>query len=127
MSNYDKGARGENELIKELDERGFACLRAPSSGSTTQRELPDVLAGNGSVFYAFEAKRASGDCVYLDKEEIDDLEFFAQRFGAEAIVAVRFDYGDWFFVWKDDMHKTPGGNWRVDSYLSSEVKGLDML
>lgn len=127
MSSYSKGARGEREVIDELEERGFACLRAPSSGSSTDRELPDVLAGNGDDFYAIEVKRGGGERVYLDEHEIEDLKYFADRFGAQPLIGVRFDYGEWFFLWIDDLHETPEGNYRVDRHLSEEMKGLDML
>ncbi|PSP40299.1 nucleoid-structuring protein H-NS [Halobacteriales archaeon QH_6_64_20] len=45
MPGNPKGDRRERELVNELDEAGFAVMRAPASGSATDRELPDVLAG----------------------------------------------------------------------------------
>ena len=33
-----KGDRRERELVNLLDERGFAVMRAPASGSATDRE-----------------------------------------------------------------------------------------
>jgi len=44
-------------------------MRAPASGSATERELPDVLAaGDGDTFYAIEAKSSAGDPIYLGGE-----------------------------------------------------------
>jgi Holliday junction resolvase len=112
MSNA-KGDRRERELVNRLDEAGFAVMRAPASGSATARELPDVLAGDGEVFYAIEAKSSAGDPIYLDGEEIEALIYFSRNFGAKARVGVRFDREDWYFFHPGDLYKTDGGNYRV--------------
>jgi Holliday junction resolvase len=108
-----KGDRRERELVNELDEAGFAVMRAPASGSATERELPDVLAGDGGDFYAIEAKSSSGDPIYLTGEEVEALVYFAQNFGAKARIAVRFDREDWYFFHPGDLYTTDGGNYRV--------------
>ncbi|UPW01431.1 Holliday junction resolvase Hjc [Halorussus gelatinilyticus] len=112
MSNA-KGDRRERELVNRLDEAGFAVMRAPASGSATERELPDVLAGDGVAFYAIEAKSSSGDPIYLTGEEVEALVYFSQNFGAKPKIGVRFDREDWFFFHPADVHQTDGGNYRV--------------
>jgi Holliday junction resolvase len=114
MSNSNaKGDRRERELVNELDEAGFAVMRAPASGSATERELPDVLAGDGERFYAIEAKSSAGDPIYLTGEEIEALVYFARNFGAKPRVGVRFDREDWYFFHPGDLYTTDGGNYRV--------------
>ncbi|WP_096390453.1 Holliday junction resolvase Hjc [Halopenitus persicus] len=113
MSANRKGDRRERELVNALDEAGFAVMRAPASGSATERELPDVLAGNGERFYAIEAKSSAGDPIYLDGEEVEALLFFSRNFGAKARIAVRFDREDWYFFHPGDLYTTDGGNYRV--------------
>jgi Holliday junction resolvase len=113
MTANQKGDRRERELVNRLDEVGFAVMRAPASGSATTRELPDVLAGDGGVFYAIEAKSSGGDPIYLTWEEVDALRFFAGSFGAEALIAARFDREDWAFFAPHELHQTPKGNFRV--------------
>ena len=108
-----KGDRRERELVNKLDGAGFAVMRAPASGSATERELPDVLAGDGETFYAIEAKSSAGAPIYLDGEEIDALLFFARNFGAKPRVGVRFDEEDWYFFHPGDLYTTDGGNYRV--------------
>jgi Holliday junction resolvase len=108
-----KGDRRERELVNMLDGAGFAVMRAPASGSATERDLPDVLAGNGETFYAIEAKSSSGDPIYLDGEEVESLLYFSQNFGARARVGVRFDREDWYFFHPGDLYVTDGGNYRV--------------
>lgn len=116
-----KGERRERELVNRLDEHGFAVMRAPASGSATERELPDVLAGNGSVFYAIEAKSSGGDRIYLTGEEVESLVFFARNFGAKPRIGARFDREDWYFFHPADLHVTDGGNYRIkrETALSS--------
>ncbi|KAB1192730.1 nucleoid-structuring protein H-NS [Haloferax sp. MBLA0076] len=113
MSSNRKGDRRERELVNKLDEAGFAVMRAPASGSATTRELPDVLAGNGDVFYAIEAKASSGRPIYLSGEEVEALVYFSRNFGAKARIAVRFDREDWYFFHPGDLYVTDGGNYRV--------------
>jgi Holliday junction resolvase len=113
MSANRKGDRRERELVNRLDEIGFAVMRAPASGSATDRELPDVLAGDGDRFYAIEAKSSAGDPIYLDGEEVEALVYFARNFGAKPRVGVRFDEEDWFFFHPADLYTTDGGNYRV--------------
>ena len=108
-----KGDRRERELVNALDEAGFAVMRAPASGSATERELPDVLAGDGETFYAIEAKSSAGNPVYLTGEEVEALIYFAQNFGAKPRIGVRFDREDWYFFHPGDLHVTDGGNYRV--------------
>ena len=108
-----KGDRRERELVNLLDERGFAVMRAPASGSSTDRELPDVLAGDGDVFYAIEAKSSSGRPIYLTGEEVEALVYFSRNFGAKPRIAARFDREDWYFFHPADLHVTDGGNYRV--------------
>jgi len=113
MSANRKGDRRERELVNELDAAGFAVMRAPASGSATERDLPDVLAGDGERFYAIEAKSSAGDPIYLSGEEVESLIYFARNFGANARIAVRFDREDWYFFHPGDLHVTDGGNYRV--------------
>ena len=99
--------------MNELDGAGFAVMRAPASGSATERELPDVLAGDGEDFYAVEAKSSSGDPIYLTGEEVEALVYFSRNFGAKPRIGVRIDREDWYFFHPGDLHRTDGGNYRV--------------
>ncbi|MCD2200597.1 MULTISPECIES: Holliday junction resolvase Hjc [unclassified Halobacterium] len=121
MSNSNaKGNRRERELVNAFDERGFAVMRAPASGAATERELPDVLAGDGSVFYAVEAKSSAGDPIYLTGEEVEALVYFSQNFGAKPKIGVRFDREDWYFFHPADVYQTDGGNYRVKKETAIE-------
>ncbi|MFB6101745.1 MAG: Holliday junction resolvase Hjc [Haloplanus sp.] len=128
MSANRKGDRRERELVNELDAAGFAVMRAPASGSATDRDLPDVLAGDGENFYAIEAKSSAGDPIYLSGEEVESLIYFARNFGANARIGVRFDREDWYFFHPSDCHVTDGGNYRVKKETAlAEGTDLDEL
>jgi Holliday junction resolvase len=128
MAANRKGDRRERELVNELDAAGFAVMRAPASGSATERDLPDVLAGDGARFYAIEAKSSAGDPIYLSGEEVESLVYFARNFGANARIAVRFDREDWYFFHPGDLHVTDGGNYRVKKETAlAEGEDLDEL
>lgn len=121
-----KGERRERELVNRLDAAGFAVMRAPASGSATDRDLPDVLAGNGDRFYAIEAKSSSGDPIYLDAQEVDALIYFAENFGAIPRIGIRFDQEAWAFFDPDALYETPGGNYRVKKETAI-ARGEDIL
>ncbi len=123
MSNT-KGDRRERELVNRLDKAGFAVMRAPASGSATDRELPDVLAGDGGSFYAIEAKSSAGDPIYLTGEEVEALVYFSRNFGANARIGVRFDREDWYFFHPGDLYVTDGGNYRVKK-KTALTEGVD--
>jgi len=97
VNSNSKSDRRERELVNSLDDPGFAVIRAPASGSATERELPDIHAGDDNDFYAIEAKSSVGDSIYISGTEIDHLVYFAENFGASPQVGVRYDREDWYF------------------------------
>jgi Holliday junction resolvase len=125
MAANRKGDRRERELVNELDAAGFAVMRAPASGSATDRELPDVLAGDGERFYAIEAKSSAGDPIYLDGEEVEALVYFARSFGARPRVGVRFDREAWYFFHPGDLYTTDAGSYRVKRETAL-AEGVDL-
>lgn len=124
MSASKKGDRRERELVNKLYEDEFGVTRIPSSGSSTQRELPDILAGNGDIYIAIESKASGGSPIYIKGKEVEELIKFANKFGAKARIAVRFDYEKWYFFHPSDLHVTNGGNYRVKKEEALE-NGID--
>lgn len=120
-----KGDRRERELVNRLDDAEFAVMRAPASGSATERELPDVLAGNGDQFYAFEAKSSSGDPIYITEEKVEGLVYFAKNYRAVPTIGARFDREPWYFLHPSWLHRTPSGNYRV-KLETAEEQGLTL-
>jgi holliday junction resolvase Hjr len=101
-----KGSKAERELIHLFWEHGFGAMRAAGSGST-KHPSPDILAGNGRLFYAIECKASHAQVKYLEKDEVSQLDLFANTFGARPIVAIRFDNEKWYFMKLGDLKITP--------------------
>jgi len=100
-----KGSKAERDLIHMFWAKGFAAMRAAGSGST-QHPSPDVIAGDGKKFYAFEVKSSKDKSKYLEKDEITQLDLFSNSFGARAYVAIKFDGEQWYFLRLTDLKKT---------------------
>jgi len=119
-----KGSRGERDLCYYIGEREWTVIRSPTSGSATDREMPDALAANGTQRWAVEAKSRSADRVYIDGEKLAGLLAVAADFSATALLAVKFPvtndhpaYGeDWpghMILRLDQVEATVGGNAKV--------------
>lgn len=113
MSNSRKGGNRERELVDLFWKEGFGSIRVPASGSSTKRPLPDIIAGNGNMYIAIEAKSSSNDVIYIKGGEIEALLEFSQRFDAYARIGIRFDREEWRFFHPDDLYTTKKGNYRI--------------
>ena len=100
-----KGSKAERELIHLFWAHGFAAMRAAGSGST-QHPSPDVIAGNGKLFFAIECKASAAPVKYIEKDKVNQLDLFANTFGARAFVALRFDNEKWYFLRLTDLKIT---------------------
>ncbi len=122
MSTKSKGSRAERELFHLLWEEFGACVRVAGSGSTSL-PAPDLLASNGKRTFAIECKSIKGEKKYFSAEELEQLHIFAQTFGAEAWLAIRFDNKGWFFLLAQKIPKSKGENYLV-SYKQLRKEGL---
>lgn len=75
------------EKLWDLD---YAAIRVPGSGRSYKRPHPDVVAGNGSRYVAFQIKSTKEKQKYLTKGEVSDLKEFCSIFGSEPVIAVKF-------------------------------------
>lgn len=122
-----KGVQAERDLCDILeDQYGYACLRSPGSGGRTERARPDILAvrddrGRGESIWrsvhVVELKNSPDGTATFDREEVEQLQEYAERAGAYAWVAVKPDrrsHDSWYFVmvpW--EVHETPEGNYSI--------------
>lgn len=123
------GSRYERELVNTLDACGYVAMRAPSSGSATERELPDVLALRDdeaarwfagrpvSEVLAIELKTTSRTTAYAEASEVEALREFAETAGARPLLAGRFKRNGHdrvhYLVPPEDCRMTDGGNYGV--------------
>lgn len=108
MNAKAKGTNAERELIHLFWGKGWAALRVAGSGSSSYPS-PDILASNASRVLAIECKSSGDLSRQLPKPQIDDLVYFAKRFGAEPWIGVRFNAMKWAFFAPDDLKKTNTG------------------
>jgi Holliday junction resolvase len=88
MSNYQKGARFERDIVTELWGRGWTAVRAAGSGSVGY-PVPDVVGMRDGELIAIECKSSRKNKVYLE-EAIMNLKVFADISGARAYIGVKF-------------------------------------
>lgn len=123
MNAKTKGSKYERELVQRFWDAGFGVIRAPTSGGATSRALPDIVAGNGRVYYAIEVKMRRKFPIYIRREQVRELEEFSERFGAKAFIAIKLPYKAWKFVPVEFLSRK-GKNYKVgeEEYL----KGLEL-
>lgn len=108
MSLKSKGINAERELVHMFWAKDWACLRIAGSGSS-RYPSPDLLVGNKLRRLAVECKTTKEKSKYFAKEDIFALRKFADVFGAEPWVAVKFKGHEWYFVSLEDLKDTGNG------------------
>ncbi|MGC1123153.1 MAG: Holliday junction resolvase Hjc [Candidatus Methanofastidiosia archaeon] len=87
---YKKGRRAERFLVEKLWDLEYAAIRVPGSGRSYKRPHPDIVAGNGKRYLAFQVKSTSKERKYFKEKEIADLKEFCSVFGSLPAIAVKF-------------------------------------
>lgn len=107
----------EGELVRALCDAGWATMRAPTSGSATDRDLPDIIALNAErdAAWAIEHKSGSGTTLYVDADEVEQLRRYAAAAGAIPLLCARFTTQatptTHFLLPPADARQTDGGNY----------------
>ncbi len=108
MNRKSKGIKAERDLVQLFCMTGdWLAIRVAGSGSS-RFACPDVLAGNRIRKLAIECKTVSTENKYLSEADIDQIKEFADVFGAEPWIGVKFR-SEWFFLSIDDLKKTNKG------------------
>lgn len=105
MSRKSRGINAERDLVHKFWAANWAAMRAPASGST-KYPCPDVIAGNNLRKVAIEAKLTTDKAKYFTKQEVEDLITFANMFGAEPWLAVKFPRVPWYFFTPESAVET---------------------
>ncbi len=105
--NKQRGSTAERELFHQFWDNGWTCLRTAGSGSV-QYAAPDLTAGKEGRLFVIECKAGASIYKYIDTYEVDELIQFAQAFGAEAWIAVRYNHVGWYFLKPKQLRKTEG-------------------
>ncbi|MEM2956026.1 MAG: Holliday junction resolvase Hjc [Candidatus Pacearchaeota archaeon] len=106
--NKIKGANAERELLHMLWSNGFACIRVAGSGCIPEPSC-DLLAGNGILKTAIECKTSKENKKYFEKKQINNLKKFAENFGLQPLIAIKFNRKGWWFISPDKLEDTGKG------------------
>ncbi len=123
MSRKSRGTNAERDLVNKFWAHGWAAMRAAGSGST-QFPAPDVIASNGTRILVIEVKLTTEERKYFTKKEIKELKYFAEKFGAEPWVAIKFFRKEWVFLTIEDLEET-NASYVVPVSLA-EIRGLSL-
>ena|SRR3989338_2212169 len=80
---YKKGYGFERSLKLDLESKGWKVIR--SGGS----KKPDLVAAKDGKVIIIECKFTSNGVIYLEKDEVLNLQEVAKHFGGECIYYVR--------------------------------------
>ena len=105
MSLKSKGTNAERELVHLLWAKNVPAIRVAGSGSS-HYPSPDIIAGTIDRKIAVECKSVKSDSKYIPKQEIEDLKIFAEKFGCEPWIGVRFARNEWLFLSLEDLKET---------------------
>ena len=123
-----KGTTAENELVHQFWDNKWVCIRVAGSGSTqypapdilasgsgsTQYPAPDILASRGDKKIVMEVKVVNDVKKYFTGQEIRDLNYFGEKFGAESWVGVKFQQNQWYFCPTTELEETKAENYKID-------------
>ncbi|MCS7119422.1 MAG: Holliday junction resolvase Hjc [Archaeoglobaceae archaeon] len=117
-----KGSRFERDLIAELWKNGFAAVRVAGSG-LSHFPCPDIVAGDGKMFFAFEVKMRNSLPLYLSNDEVENLLEFSKSFGAQGFIALKLPRKKWKFFKVEDLRETIKG-YRIDEEIYATGKDI---
>lgn len=113
MPSYRKGVGGERELAHLLNSRGFAVMRAPSSGGVLYPL--DMIAIKRGVVLAFEVKTWSRK-PRLEAASASAFREWCERAGAMGFLGWRAR-GKWLFLRMGDVL---AGSYGDENWISME-------
>ena len=106
MSRKSKGINAERDLLHRFWNAGsWSAVRVAGSGSMKYPSA-DILASNKLRKLAIECKTSIKENKYLPKENVQQLKSFADMFGAEPWIAIKFKNSNWYFVSLEDIAET---------------------
>lgn len=103
MQRYNKGARGERELLLYLHDRGYSVIR--SAGSGVNSLSPDILAFREGRGFAFECKAWNRGSVAIELEKMQALLDWESNTRMETFIAWRMNGEGWFFMKLGELNK----------------------
>ncbi|MDE1846030.1 MAG: hypothetical protein KGH53_02005 [Candidatus Micrarchaeota archaeon] len=103
MLRYQKGARGERELLNRFFDLGYSVIR--SAGSGVNSISPDIFVMKGGRGFAFECKAWDKDSISIEWDKWDALKKWEENSKLPMFMAWRMSNVGWFFIRLDEMRK----------------------
>jgi holliday junction resolvase Hjr len=103
MMRYNKGARGERELLNYLHERGFSVMR--SAGSGVNSLSPDIIAFKDGRGFAFECKAWERGSIAIEVAKIEEMMRWEANTKMDTYIAWRMNGVGWYFIKLSEMNK----------------------
>ncbi|MEM0087150.1 MAG: hypothetical protein QW774_03315 [Candidatus Micrarchaeaceae archaeon] len=117
MSRYEKGARGERELLEKFRSAGYSVIR--SAGSGVNSISPDILVVKKNSGMAFECKAWDKNGLSIDPIKFDSLKDWESNTNFPTYIAWRMNGMGWFFIKLDEL--TKGRNYTVTKKRAIEI------
>ncbi|MCF7872488.1 Holliday junction resolvase [Candidatus Woesearchaeota archaeon] len=105
MSTKSRGSNAERDLIHKFWAASWAAFRSAGSGSS-KYPCPDIVASNNVRKIVLEVKLTTESKKYFMGKEIEELQEFANVFGAEPYVAIKFFRQEWVFLTLEDLESS---------------------
>lgn len=111
MGNKEKGANAERELYDMFIDNSWRAVRVAGSGVMDNTSC-DLIAGKPGKKYCIEVKASKKPVKYITKKQVEEFIIFAEIFGLEPVIALRFNREGWFFI-KPKSLEDSGKNWVI--------------
>ena len=72
----------------------------------------NVIPFKNPIFEFFVIE--NGTKKYFTRQEINDLNFFALKFGAQSWVGIKFQENQWYFIPTTELEQTKSENYVID-------------
>ena len=126
MMTEKRGIKQERELVSWLNKRGYKAFRIAGSGAGTKEPSSDVVCSDGVNYYIIELKSSSKDTIYINQDQIRDLEVCSDMFGATPLVCANFTYQDYVFLKPCYLSVTEGWNFKITREQAKNIKRSDL-
>jgi len=105
----------ERTVTHAFQDAGWFSRRAASSGGGSDHPSYDVIAGKNATVYVMEVKyRDPDEHIYIEEQEVADLEWVGRQLGAYAAIVVRWKQDTTLYgYFPEQLYQTQAGTFRV--------------
>lgn len=122
-----KGDAQEREVVNAFREDGWFARRATSSGGGATQASYDIMAAKDGTVYVGEVKyRDPSEYIYIEEQEVTDLEWCARHLGGLAVLIARWKRDTSLYAYfPEQLHRTDAGTYRL-SPEDTEVAAFEI-